>query len=100
MPRRVRACNTSRWWRVCLCKSPAWLAPRIKSRYDNDCDDAIIATSEAARGRGMWLQAQSLVGLAAIPALAWALAERRGVIAAPRLVRILGVGIGLQVLIA
>ena len=48
----------------------------------------------------MWLQAQSLAGLAGIPVLAWALSERRGVIKPARLARILIAGIGLQVLIA
>ncbi|HEY7084436.1 MAG TPA: nucleoside transporter C-terminal domain-containing protein [Hyphomicrobiaceae bacterium] len=48
----------------------------------------------------MWLQAQSLVGLLAIPLIAWALSERRAAIKPTRLVRILMAGIGLQVLIA
>jgi len=48
----------------------------------------------------MWLQAQSLVGLVAIPLMAWALSERRAAIKPARLVRILIAGIGLQVLIA
>jgi CNT family concentrative nucleoside transporter len=48
----------------------------------------------------MWLQGQSLVGLVAIPAIAWALSERHGAIPPARLVRILVGGIGLQVLIA
>jgi CNT family concentrative nucleoside transporter len=48
----------------------------------------------------MWLQAQSLVGLVAIPAIAWALSERRWAIAPARLARILLGGVGLQVLIA
>jgi len=48
----------------------------------------------------MWLQGQSLVGLVAIPAIAWALSERRWAIAPARLARILLGGIGLQVLIA
>jgi CNT family concentrative nucleoside transporter len=48
----------------------------------------------------MWLQAQSLVGLVAIPLIAWALSERRAAIKPARLVRILIAGIGLQVLIA
>jgi CNT family concentrative nucleoside transporter len=48
----------------------------------------------------MWLQAQSLMGLAAIPLIAWAISEKRGAIAPARLVRILAAGIGLQVLIA
>ena len=48
----------------------------------------------------MWLQAQSLVGLVAIPAIAWALSERRSAIAPSRLARILVAGVGLQLLIA
>ena len=48
----------------------------------------------------MWLQAQSLVGLVAIPAIAWALSERRWAIAPARLARILIGGVGLQVLVA
>src|SRR5262245_11680034 len=48
----------------------------------------------------MWLQAQSLVGLVAIPLIAWALSERRAAIKPARLVRILIAGVGLQVLIA
>jgi concentrative nucleoside transporter, CNT family len=48
----------------------------------------------------MWLQAQSVVGLLAIPLIAWALSERRAAIKLTRLVRILIAGIGLQVLIA
>ena len=48
----------------------------------------------------MWLQGQSLVGLVAIPAIAWALSERHGAIAPARLARILVGGVGLQVLIA
>src|SRR6202521_2122108 len=48
----------------------------------------------------MWLQAQSVVGLVAIPAIAWALSERHGAIAPARLARILIAGVGLQVLIA
>jgi len=48
----------------------------------------------------MWLQAQSLVGLIAIPLIAWALSERRAAIKPARLARILIAGIGLQVLIA
>ena len=43
----------------------------------------------AVGGRRMWLQAQSLVGLVAIPLIAWALSEQRGAIAPARLVRIL-----------
>jgi CNT family concentrative nucleoside transporter len=46
------------------------------------------------------LQLQSLIGLITIPAMAWAISERRGAIAPGRLVRILAAGIGLQVLIA
>jgi CNT family concentrative nucleoside transporter len=48
----------------------------------------------------MWLQAQSLVGLIAIPLIAWALSEQRGAIAPARLLRLLAAGVGLQVLIA
>jgi len=48
----------------------------------------------------MWLQGQSLVGLVAIPAIAWAISERRGAIAPARLARILIAGVGLQVLVA
>src|SRR5215471_7359899 len=48
----------------------------------------------------MWLQAQSLVGVVAIPLIAWALSERRAAIKPARLVRILIAGIGLQALIA
>ena len=48
----------------------------------------------------MWLQGQSLVGLVAIPAIAWAISERRWAIPPARLARILLGGIGLQVLIA
>ena len=51
-------------------------------------------------GRSMSLQAQSLIGLFAIPLIAWALSERRGAIAPSRLARILIAGIGLQILIA
>ena len=51
-------------------------------------------------GRRMWLQGQSLVGLVAIPAIAWALSERHGAIKPTRLARILIGGVGLQVLIA
>ena len=47
----------------------------------------------------MWLQGQSLVGLVAIPAIAWAISERRWAIAPARLARILVGGVGLQVLI-
>jgi CNT family concentrative nucleoside transporter len=45
-------------------------------------------------------QVQSLIGLVAIPLLAWALSERRGAIGAARLMRLLGAGIGLQAVIA
>src|SRR5499433_1646292 len=48
----------------------------------------------------MWLQAQSLVGVVAIPLIAWALSERRAAIKPARLVRILIAGIGLHALIA
>jgi concentrative nucleoside transporter, CNT family len=48
----------------------------------------------------MWLQAQSLFGLVAIPLIAWAVSERRGAIGPARLWRLLAAGIGLQVLIA
>jgi CNT family concentrative nucleoside transporter len=43
------------------------------------------------------LQGQSLLGLALLPLLAWALSEDRRAIAGPRLLRILAAGIGLQV---
>jgi CNT family concentrative nucleoside transporter len=48
----------------------------------------------------MSLQLQSLIGLLAIPLIAWGLSERRGAIKPARLVRIVMAGIGLQVLIA
>src|SRR6185503_14434271 len=48
----------------------------------------------------MTLQAQSLIGLFAIPLIAWLLSERRTAIAPGRLARILIGGIGLQALIA
>src|SRR5262245_57089835 len=48
----------------------------------------------------MPLQAQSLIGLIAIPAIAWALSERHGAIKPGRLARILIAAIGLQALIA
>ena len=48
----------------------------------------------------MGLQAQSLVGLLALPLIAWALSENRGAIRPARLARILAAGLGLQVLIA
>lgn len=46
------------------------------------------------------LQAQSLLGLVAIPLIAWALSEKRAAIRPARLLRILAAGIGLQVVIA
>lgn len=48
----------------------------------------------------MWLQGQSLIGLVAIPLIAWVVSERRGAIGQARLTRILIGGLGLQVLIA
>jgi CNT family concentrative nucleoside transporter len=48
----------------------------------------------------MTLQAQSLVGLVAIPLLACALSERRTAIGPARLVRLLLAGLGLQIAIA
>src|SRR6476620_7259436 len=54
----------------------------------------------AVGGVGMWLQAQSLAGLAAIPLIAWAISEKRSAIAPARRMRILIGGVGLQVLIA
>ena len=48
----------------------------------------------------MSLQVQSLIGLFAIPLIAWLLSERRGAIKPARLARILIAGIGLQALIA
>jgi concentrative nucleoside transporter, CNT family len=45
-------------------------------------------------------QAQSLVGLVAIPLIAWLLSERRSAIAPARMMRLLLAGIGLQVAIA
>jgi CNT family concentrative nucleoside transporter len=48
----------------------------------------------------MAYQLQSLIGLVAIPLIAWAISERRGAIKPRRLARILAAGIGLQVLIA
>jgi concentrative nucleoside transporter, CNT family len=48
----------------------------------------------------MALQAQSLIGLVAIPLIAWLLSERRRAIAPPRLARILVAGLGLQLAIA
>jgi len=46
------------------------------------------------------LQAQSLIGLIALPLIAWALSENRTAIKPARLVRILVAGLGLQVLVA
>jgi CNT family concentrative nucleoside transporter len=48
----------------------------------------------------MGLQLQSLIGLVALPLIAWALSEDRGAIAPRRLVRIVAAGLGLQLLIA
>lgn len=48
----------------------------------------------------MELQGQSLLGLALLPALAWALSEDRRAVAGLRLLRILAAGIGLQLAIA
>jgi concentrative nucleoside transporter, CNT family len=48
----------------------------------------------------MALQAQSLLGLLAIPFIAWLLSERRRAIAPARLVRLLLAGLGLQLVIA
>jgi CNT family concentrative nucleoside transporter len=48
----------------------------------------------------MTLQAQSLIGLVAIPLIAWALSERRRAIGAARLARLLIAGLGLQAAIA
>jgi concentrative nucleoside transporter, CNT family len=48
----------------------------------------------------MALQAQSLLGLIAIPLIAWVLSERRGALAPARLVRIVGMGLALQLVIA
>jgi concentrative nucleoside transporter, CNT family len=45
-------------------------------------------------------QIQSLIGLIAIPLIAWGVSERRGAIKPVRLARILVAGIGLQVLLA
>jgi CNT family concentrative nucleoside transporter len=45
-------------------------------------------------------QVQSLIGLVAIPLIAWALSERRAVIGPARLARLLVAGLGLQVAIA
>ncbi len=46
------------------------------------------------------LQAQSLVGLAVLPAIAWLLSERRGAFDGRRLARVLAAGVGLQLAIA
>ena len=51
-------------------------------------------------GDDMSLQLQSLVGLVAIPLLAWALSESRTALAPARLVRIVGGGLALQFLVA
>jgi concentrative nucleoside transporter, CNT family len=48
----------------------------------------------------MTLQAQSLVGLVAIPLIAWALSERRAAIGPARMARLILAGVGLQVVIA
>jgi concentrative nucleoside transporter, CNT family len=48
----------------------------------------------------MALQAQSLVGLVVIPLIAWALSERRGALPPAHLVRIVGAGVTLQLVIA
>ena len=48
----------------------------------------------------MTLQAQSLVGLVAIPLIAWLLSEQRSAIAPARLMRLLLAGLGLQLVIA
>ena len=48
----------------------------------------------------MTLQAQSLVGLVAIPLIAWALSERRGAIGPARMARLILAGVGLQAVIA
>ena len=48
----------------------------------------------------MALQAQSLLGLIALPLIAWLLSEQRNAIAPQRLARLLLAGIGLQVAIA
>ncbi|MBO0766139.1 MAG: nucleoside:proton symporter [Hyphomicrobiaceae bacterium] len=45
-------------------------------------------------------QVQSLIGLVAIPLIAWALSERRASLSPSRLVRLALAGVGLQVLIA
>ncbi|MBX9588173.1 MAG: nucleoside transporter [Hyphomonadaceae bacterium] len=51
-------------------------------------------------GEQMALQAQSLIGLVAIPLIAWLLSEERSAIAPARLARLLLAGIGLQLAIA
>jgi concentrative nucleoside transporter, CNT family len=48
----------------------------------------------------MALQAQSLLGLVAMPLIAWLLSERRSAIAPVRLARLLLAGVGLQLVIA
>lgn len=48
----------------------------------------------------MWVQGQSLLGLALLPLLAWAISENRTAIGGPRLLRILAAGVGLQLAIA
>jgi concentrative nucleoside transporter, CNT family len=48
----------------------------------------------------MALQVQSLIGLVAMPLIAWLLSEQRSAIAPARLVRLLLAGIGLQLVIA
>ena len=48
----------------------------------------------------MTLQAQSAIGLMAIPLIAWLLSEQRSAIAPARLVRLLLAGLGLQLVIA
>ncbi|MET0194942.1 MAG: Na+ dependent nucleoside transporter N-terminal domain-containing protein, partial [Hyphomicrobiaceae bacterium] len=48
----------------------------------------------------MALQVQSLIGLVVIPLLAWALSENRRALAPARLLRVVLVGLGLQLAIA
>jgi CNT family concentrative nucleoside transporter len=48
----------------------------------------------------MELQAQSLLGLALLPFIAWVLSEKRGALTGAHLVRIILAGVGLQVAIA
>lgn len=48
----------------------------------------------------MGLQAQSLLGLALLPVIAWALSEQRGAIVGARLARVVLAGVGLQIAIA